>query len=106
MPNDKLFAENVWRELSYAAHRDKKEYLSSALGDNKDYIIKFIATARAESPEMKLISEAHTAMDMLFAQLILAKKGFYPSKSGYPWEVMVKLAAARKLIGQEGPHDE
>ena len=37
----------------------------------------------------------HDAMDMLFAMLINAIPGFFPSKSGQPWEAMLKGGAAR-----------
>ena len=42
---------------------------------------------------------AHTAIDLLFAMLIEAKPGFYPSKSGQPWEAMTQVFAA---ISQHG----
>ena len=41
----------------------------------------------------------HDALDMLFAMLIDAKPGFFPSKSGVPWEAMVKGNSAISKAG-------
>lgn len=42
----------------------------------------------------------HEAIDLLFARLIQLDPSFFPSKSGKPWEAMVKgneaIAAAEK----------
>ena len=32
----------------------------------------------------------HDAIDWLFARLILAEPGFFPSQSGQPWEALIK----------------
>lgn len=39
----------------------------------------------------------HQGLDLLFARLIALDKGFYPSKSGLPWEAMLKGNAAREM---------
>jgi hypothetical protein len=36
----------------------------------------------------KALTDQHDAIDILFAMLIEAKPGFFPSKSGKPWEAM------------------
>jgi len=38
----------------------------------------------------------HEGLDLLFARLIALDKDFYPSKSGLPWEAMLKGNAARE----------
>lgn len=38
--------------------------------------------------------EQHKAIDILFAMLIEAKPGFFPTKSGQPWEALQKGNAA------------
>lgn len=40
---------------------------------------------------LETLKEAKDAMDILFARLIEADRGFFPSKSGIPWEVMLKI---------------
>ena len=39
----------------------------------------------------------HEGLDLLFARLIALDKDFYPSKSGLPWEAMLKGNAAREM---------
>lgn len=44
-----------------------------------------------------LLREAHTALDILYAELITSKEGFYPSRHS-TWPTMVKLADLLKTI--------
>lgn len=57
-----------------------------------------ISTEALEGGVVKELLEAtkaqHQALDILFVRLIELDKNFLPSKSGLPWEAMVKGNAA------------
>lgn len=54
----------------------------------------------AAAPEMlEALKEARNAIDMLFTKLVNETDAtFYPSKSGKPWEAIVKINEAIKKV--------
>ena len=62
----------------------------------------FIAPLRAERDRLRAaLKNCHRAMDTLFARLVEADPGFFPSKSGAPWNAMVE--ASNLLVSALAP---
>ena len=61
-------------------------------------------TARAKldciAESLEVIKAQHSAIDALFAMLIEAKPGFYPSKQGWIWDACVRGSQALKSAGE------
>jgi len=54
-----------------------------------------------ERDMLEALKAQHEAIDRLFAELILAKPGFWPSQSGQPWTAcLLGNAAIAKAEGQ------
>jgi hypothetical protein len=43
---------------------------------------------------LEALKASHEALDRLFARLIEADDGFFPTQSGQPWQAMLKVHAA------------
>jgi len=70
--------------------------------DTSCYEIVYCPLHKAAPELLKACKEAHKAIDHLFAILAIVERGFLPSRSGQPWDAIVRLnAVMAKAEGSE-----
>ena len=85
-----------WRDGMLRPREGGKYAVDSSAfeGSVKSLVDQFVGKPASLLEQMIAMQEAHDAIDMLFARLIEADRGFRPSESGQPWEAAQKLLAA------------
>lgn len=98
---DKLLIKALKEELHEIRPKaDCYNGVRKALGIEKDILGHFAAKDKLIKDLVTALEAQHEAIDRLFAMAIDKIPGFFPSKSGQPWEALKQgntaLAAAKK----------